>query len=159
MSSFGTTTGHASEGAGDFEDCADDVYAAEIISISAPFTDTFEGKESTKVTIEFKLLPREDQDCPEGYTRMYWLTLPDSFLQNGAVNIKSNLYTILEALGYDMSGAIAFDSDDWIGQRLRVTIVHSKTGYPKISGFMKALTKKGTPAAAPAGRKVAASYE
>jgi hypothetical protein len=159
LSSFGTQTGHASEGAGDFADIQDDTYNAEILSISAPFTDTFEGKESTKVTIDFKLLPREDQDCPEDYTRMYWLTLPETFLATGAVNTKSNLYAILDALGYDMSGAIAFESDDWIGQRLRVIIGHSKTGYPKINGFLKPLAKKGTPAAAPAGRKVAASYE
>lgn len=162
---FGTQNGHAVAGGegGDFGDLDDGIYVGEILNISDTYEDTYEGKTSTKVTIEFAILPEHaGQEVPDGYTRTYWLTLTKGFLQNGAVSDNSNLYGLLEALGYNMAQQpIAFDSDEWVGRRVRVDITHSpKTGYPKISGFKKPLTKKAAaPAPAAAGGRRAASYE
>ena len=151
---FGTQGATVTEGQGDFIDCPDDTYRAQIINISDTFKDKNPetGAEQTKVTIEFELLPTADQieyGAPQGYTRMVWLTLTDNFLNRGHIDRKSKLYTILEAMGYDMSGPLDFDSEDWLGRELRVVIKHSEKGYPRIDDFMQARKPVGkvTPAA------------
>lgn len=154
MGSFGTENGIVTESTGDFDDIADDTYNAEITAISAIFKDTYEGKESTKCTVEFLIIPREDQDVPENYTRMFWLTLTDLFLTRGFIHEKSHLRALMIALGYDMDKPVAFDSDEWLGRKVRVTIGHTKTGFPKITGFMAPLpSKRREPVAAGAASR------
>ena len=144
------------EGTGDFQDCPDDTYMAMVRDVSEPFVsvDPTTGNERTQITIEWELMPRPDQvenGAPEsGYTRKQWVTLTDNFLDHGYVDKKSKLFTVLEALGYDMTGTLAFDSDEWQGRKAKVTIKHNAKGYPNITDLLRATPAKA--AAAPTKR-------
>jgi len=151
---FGYQGAVATEGTGDFQDVPDDIYMAMVKDVSDPFVsvDPTTGNERTQVTIEWELMPRPDQieaGCPEaGYTRKYWVTLTDNFLDKGFVDKKSKLYGVLEALGYDMTGELNFDSDEWQGKKAKVVIKHNKKNYPDITDLMKVAAPKAAPAPA-----------
>lgn len=129
MSSWDQYTNDKAEvgGQGEWPAVPDDLYDAIVKDVSEPEeqADIFNpGKTRTQFYLTWELA---GGDVPEGTTLRQYLSLPESYLSDGYVNEKSNLYKTMEALGYDMGGKFKVDPPSWQGERARV-MVENKVG-------------------------------
>ena len=164
-----TKTAEATSG-GDWPEIPDDLYEATIIDVSEPETgaDKFNpGKMRTQFHVVWEL---DSADLPEGTTRWQYVALPEKYLEDGFLSEKSNLYQLMDALGFDLSGQFEVDPPSWIGMKARVMVENKigddgKPGAPRITDVKAPRAKKAAPApvkAAPrqavaAGRRPAGS--
>lgn len=120
--SWGSYTKEAEVGgSGEWPEVADDLYDARVMDVSDPKTgpDTFNpGKEKTDFYITWELLSGE----AEGVTLRQYITLPEGFLGDGYLSEKSNLFKVMDALGFDLNGRFTVDPPTWIDMRARVMV-------------------------------------
>lgn len=142
-------------GGGEFPEVSDDLYDAIIQDVTEPRTgpDPFNlGKEKIDFIVKWELT---SGDVAEGTTLWQYVTLPEAYLSDGYLNEKSNLYKLMEALGFDLGGRFKVDPPSWQGLTARVMVENKpdKQGElrPRITGVKAARTKK-----APAREPVAA---
>jgi hypothetical protein len=123
----------------------DDVYDAVIADVGEPETrpDHFNpDQEKTDFWLRWEFTSDE---LPEGTWLRQYVALPQGFTSNGKLHKKSNLYSVMQTLGFDMEGKFEVDPPSWQGMTARV-IVKNKENQdgemrPKITGLMPA--KKG----------------
>lgn len=128
-------------------DVPDDLYEARIIEIGEPtdVPDIFAkepGKMKTQFFIQWEI---DSADLEEGTSLRQYMTLPDAYLSSGFLNEKSNLFHLMEALGFDMTARFQVDPPSWVGKRARVMVENkpNKDGElrPRITD-VKPLRKK-----------------
>jgi len=119
-------------------DVADDLYDAEIIEIGDPrdVPNNFkDGEMQTQFHIQWALL---GDDLPEDASLRQYVTIPDAYINSGYLNEKSNLFHLMEALGFDMKGRYMVDPPSWLGKKARVMVENkaNKEGEmrPRITG-------------------------
>ena len=106
---------------GEWPEISDDLYPAMIQDISEPATkaDPFNaGKEKTDFYITWELYG----DVPDGTTLRQWITIPEGYINDGYLSDKSNLFKLMEALGFDLSGKFRVDPPSWQGMEARVLV-------------------------------------
>jgi hypothetical protein len=135
----------AEVGTGEWPEIPDDVYDAIIADVGEPETrpDHFNPEvEKTDFRLKWELISDE---LPENTWLYQWVTLPEGFLANGTVHKKSNLYAVMEALGFDMTGKFEVDPLTWQGMQARAVVKNAETAEgamrPRIKSLMPA--KKG----------------
>lgn len=136
-------------------DVPDDLYEARIIEVGEPqdVQDIFAkepGKMKTQFYIQWEI---KSDDLEEGTSLRQYMTLPDAYLNSGYLNEKSNLFHLMDALGFDMAARFKVDPPSWVGKRARVMVENkpNKEGEfrPRITD-VKPLRKKA--GAVPAAR-------
>lgn len=159
MTSWDNYTKDAEQGQGEWVDISDDLYAAMIKDIGEPETkpDTFNpGKERTQFHITWEL----SGDVPEGTTLRQWVTIPEGYINDGYLSEKSNLFKVMEALGFDLSGRFRVDPPSWQGLEARVLVENkpNKDGdlRPRITD-VKAPRRKAADKPAPKREPVGAA--
>lgn len=103
-------------------DIPDDLYDAEIIEIGEPkdVPNPFkEGEMQIQFHIQWQLL---GDDLPEDASLRQFVNIPDAYIHSGFLNEKSNLFKLMGALGFDMTGRFRVDPPSWVGRRARVMV-------------------------------------
>jgi|GEM_PF-4599012 len=140
----------------------DDIYFAEIIEVGEPFDQAkFDDPNvmQTRFWIDWSI---EGDDVPDDATLRHYMTLPTAYLNSGYLNEKSNLFILMQNLGYDMSGRFRVNPPEWVGKRARL-VVKNKPGKegdlrPRIESVMPLKKASSAPKAA-AGRSRAAQND
>jgi len=107
---------------GDYPEVPDDLYDAMVQDVSDPETrpDPFnEGKEKTDFFVTWEIT---SGDVKPGTTLRQYVTLPEQFMAEGFLNEKSNLYKLMEALGFDLTGKFKVAPPTWQGMEARVMV-------------------------------------
>lgn len=135
--------------ASEYPEVPDDLYDAMIADISEPETrpDPFnEGKDKTDFFITWEIT---SGDVRPGTTLRQYVSLPEQFMTEGYLSEKSNLYKVMEALGFDLAGNFKVKPSTWQGMEARVMVENkaNKMGEirPRITGVKPA--KKAKPVA------------
>ena len=157
-----TKDAEKSTGGGDFPDVPDDLYDAMVQDVTDPRTgpDLFNpGKEKTDFIVKWELT---SGGVPDGTTLWQYVTLPEQYLENGYLSDKSNLYKVMDALGFDLEGRFTVNPPEWQGMPARVMVENkpNKDGElrPKITAVKPArktkiaAQEKRQPVGASAGR-------
>lgn len=117
---------------GDVPDIPDDLWDARVADVSEPITapDPFkEGEEKTQFYVVWELLSDE---LPKDTTVRQYISLPPMYLDQGILGEKSNLWKVMNALGFDMAGRFKVEPEKWVDMRARVM-----TDQPDKSKFAK----------------------
>ena len=157
-----TKDAEKSTGGGDFPEAPDDLYDAMVQDVTEPRTgpDLFNpGKEKTDFIVKWELT---SGGVPDGTTLWQYVTLPEQYLENGYLSDKSNLYKVMDALGFDLEGRFTVNPPEWQGMPARVMVENkpNKDGElrPKITAVKPArktkiaAQEKRQPVGASAGR-------
>lgn len=133
----------------------DDIYFAEIVEVGEPFDQAKFDDPNVIQTRFFVQWQIEGDDVPEDAQLRQYMTLPDAYLNSGYLNEKSNLFILMQNLGYDMTGRFRVNPPEWVGKRARL-VVKNKPGKegdmrPRIESVMP--LKKAS--AAPKARRTA----
>ena len=118
----------------------DDIYFAEIIEVGEPFDQAKFDDPNVMQTRFFVQWAIEGDDVPEDAQLRQYMTLPDAYLNSGYLNEKSNLFILMQNLGYDMTGRFRVNPPEWVGKRARL-VVKNKPGKegelrPRIESVM-----------------------
>lgn len=149
-------------GSSDIPNVPDDLYDAMIQDVSVPETrpDPFnEGRDKTDFYLTWEIT---SGDVPSGTTLRQYITLPEAYANEGYLSEKSNLYKVMEALGFDLSGKFRVQPSKWQGMEARVMVENKQTRTgemrPRITAVKPAKKAKAA-AAAPAGKKRATDWD
>lgn len=143
---------------GEIPNVPDDLYEAMVQDVSEPITrpDPFNaGKDKTDFYITWELT---SGDVAAGTTLRQYVGLPEQYANEGYLSEKSNLYKVMEALGFDLNGKFRVAPSTWQGMEARVMVENRQTQNgetrPRITAVKPARKQK---AAAPAAKKKAAT--
>lgn len=143
---------------GDFPEVPDDLYDAMVKDVSEPETkpDIFnEGKDKTDFFVTWELT---SGDVPDGTTLRQYITLPVEYANSGYLNEKSNLYKVMQALGFDMTGKFKVRPSTWQGMTAKVLVENKKNQAGDVRPRITKVTparKKQQPQSAGAKRRSA----
>ena len=153
---------------GEFPEVADDLYDAIIQDVTEPRegADAFNpGKVKIDFIVKWELTG--DNAPPETVLWQY-VTLPEAYLNDGYLSEKSNLYKVMDALGFDMTGRFTVDPPAWQGLEARVMVENKPNQQgelrPRITGVKpkrqaKAPRQPGAAGARPARRQADAEWD
>jgi hypothetical protein len=135
----------------------DDIYFAEIIEVGEPFDQAKFDDPNVMQTRFFVQWAIEGDDVPEDAQLRQYMTLPDAYLNSGYLNEKSNLFILMQNLGYDMAGRFRVNPPEWVGKRARL-VVKNKPGKegdmrPRIESVMPLKKASSAPKAAARSRQ------
>lgn len=102
-------------------DIADDLYDAVVEAVGEPHDqpNPFNpDKPRTVFTVDWRVTG-SDYD---GVQLRQWIRIPESFMEFGLLDERSTLYTVLEALGYDLSGRFIVNPPEWVGRAARIMV-------------------------------------
>lgn len=159
MSWSGKTRDAEVGGGGDIPNIPDDIYDAIIKDVSEPTTSVYDGKEREQFYITWELT---SGDVVGESVRQY-ITLPEVYLNEGYLSEKSNLYKVMEALGFDLTGRFRVDPPSWQGMEARVDLEQERDRngdplrWPKVTKVKPKRQAKKQPVAAGAGARRRAS--
>lgn len=128
MSEWGSFTKPAQVGSNDFGDderlvVRDGKYHARCIRIGEPYdkANPQSGEMQTKFCAEWELTnPRNGKVLG---ALPSFITLPPKFLDEGFLSEKANLYKVMKALGYDMTGRFNVNPPEWAEKSLALDVV------------------------------------
>lgn len=148
-----TSYGKVAIGAGGFTipDVEDGEYPATVKSVKDG-QGQWEGTDYDQYIIEYEL----DGLVDEGgvpVTLAQFVRIPEALQTEGLLNPDSNLYMVVEALGYDMEEPI-IEPDEWPGKKVRIYVENKKIQSGKNAGQIR---PRITKVKAPARRTAAAA--
>lgn len=156
-------TGEAQVGGSDFGDeerphIPDGTYHAIVERVGEPYdkANPTSGEMQTKFCLELKLSGRRLKG--ETVVLPSFITLPPKFLNDGYLSEKSNLYKVMKALGYDMSGKFLVDPPAWVEEDrfCDVVVENNDQDVSWVTKFMACSCDEGEAPAPPKRQPVAA---
>lgn len=101
----------------------DGTYHATVIRVGEPYDklNSVSGEMQTKFVAEFSLFHRRLKG--EKASLPTFITLPPKYLDGGFLSEKSNLYKVMKALGFDLSGRFKVDPPSWAEDGLTCDVV------------------------------------
>lgn len=116
-------------------DVEDGEYAAFVHKVKET-QGTWEGETYDQYIVEYALSEIEDDENGQPITLAQFIRIPAALQTDGVLNNESNLYYLLEALGYDMSD-LTIDPDEWIGKPVRIVVKNKKLQQGKNAGQVR----------------------
>ena len=143
---------------GDWPAVADDLYDAIIKDISEPDGPKPDPFNPDKEKMDFFVTWEFESEGATTTLRQY-ITIPETFLSDNVLNENSNMYKVMDALGFDMDDdEIEVDPPWWQGMPARIMVENKTTQKgelrPRITAVKPARKPaRKSPAKAAAGRK------
>lgn len=131
----------------------DDLYDALIREVAEPVTEA-DPWNAGKMRTQFYIVWEITDGDVAGSTLRQYLSVPAG-LEQGFINDKSNLYSVMDALGFDLTQRVRVEPWNWVGMTARILVENkdNREGEPRprVTG-VKASRKKSSQAA-PANRQ------
>ncbi len=89
----------------------------------------------------------------EGLTTRQYFTIPAGLKSSGSLNKKSNIFALMEVLGFDMEGKFKVDPQAWQGMEAQIMLKAPRedgeqTGWPRVTDVLAKAKRKATVAKA-----------